>query len=290
MTASKISFSTYLLIETPIGDYQTFGDFSKSSSFKDKRDRMLIQHPKSIERMKKKFGNTPYNFNLFFVNSPKARQHQEVGLVNLDYVRKNLGDEVANAVQNSSDHDDSINVVFTNNNGSERMPFTAWIAAHRLGHAFAREKGMRSDHNQYKSASDHLIQGLANIMADYGQEEFPNSERKMTASGWGGNEREKTRVNQLAMIHFFQNVATFKSARDHNLRDWFEVLNELIAQYLTTGSIKFNKAPQSFGGRARKYYVKDAESANEQLETLARDMQYMIDGIMSSVVGGILVM
>jgi len=286
--ASKISFSDFL-IETPIGDYKPIGDFSKRQSFKDKRDRMLIQHPRSIERMRKKFDNTEYNFNLFFVNSKEGKEHKEVGMVKLDYVRKNLGDEVADAVANATDASDSINVIFTNNDGDERMPFTAWIAAHRLGHAFAREGGSRPNYNQYKEASDHLIRGLSSIMQSYGAQDFPDSDRKMMGiDNWGA--RNNTRQNQLTMLHFFQHVATFKSARDKNLRDWFEVLNELIAQYLTTGKIKFNKAPQSFGGRERKYYLKNAEDANDEIETLARDMQYMIDGIMGSLVGSILVM
>ncbi len=281
MKASKISLLTYLLVETPIGDYQTFGDWTKNSSFRDKRDRMLIKNPSSIERMRKKFANNSYNFNLYFVNSSKANKHTEVGFVDLNFVRKELGDDVANAIENGPNADDSINVVFTNNKGSERMPFTAWIAAHRMGHAFARKNGNRGSYSSYMHASNHLINQLSGIMQNYGMYNFPDSENKIN--------RYENRDKQLAMIHFFQNIATFKSARDHNLRDWFEVLNELIAQYLTTGKIKFNNAPKMFGGK-NKFYLKDEESANEQIQMLARDMEFMIDDILSSAVGSTMVM
>jgi hypothetical protein len=106
------------------------------------------------------------------------------------------------------------------------------------------------------------------------------------------------RNQQLAMLYFFYEVATFKSARDRNIRDWFEILNELIAQYLTTGKIKFKQAPKFFGGRGRfrnniAYRIKseeDWQEVNDYLSSLARNMEYMIDNILSSMVGKILVM
>lgn len=250
---------------------------------------MLIQHPKSIERMRKKFENTNTNFNLYFVNSPTARKYKEIGVVDLQFVKDNLGDEIATAIQNGTEYEDSINVIFTNNDGSERMPFTAWIAAHRLGHAFARRKGAREHYTQYMSASNHLISQLSTIMDGYGIKEFPDSENKISRSRYGSG--ESARKNQLAMLHFFYNVATFKSARDKNIRDWFEVLNELIAQYLTTGTIKFNPPPKSFGGRD-KYWLRDdaAEDVADLVDSLSRDMEFMIDDILSSVGGEILIM
>lgn len=273
--------------ESPIGDYTTLGDWTKGSSFRDKRDRALIKHPTTIARMRKKFDNTNTNFNLFFLNRKEGMKHTEVGVVTLDFVRKELGDDVAQAVSNATDFDDSINVIFTNNSGAERKPFTAWIAAHRLGHAFARKGGMSDDRGRYKAASDHLISQLALIMEDYGVQDFPNSDDKMSRDRYGSN---NLRNKQLMMRNFFYHVATFKSARDKNIRDWFEVLNELIAQYLTTGKIKFNPAPKSFKTKEGTYYVKDAESAEQQVDMLSRDMELMIDDILSSLYGSILIM
>jgi len=102
------------LIETPIGDYKTIGDFSRNSSFRKKRDRTMIQNPRAIEITKKKFDNNENVFNLYFVNSKEADKFTEVGVVTLDWLKQNLGDEVYNAVAPNIDND-AINMVFTNN-------------------------------------------------------------------------------------------------------------------------------------------------------------------------------
>lgn len=94
---TKLTFKQWLQ-EAPLHDYETIGDFSKNSSFRDPRDRTIIQHPKSIERTRKKFGNTSFDFDFYFVNSPKANKHTEVGAVPLEWVKANLGDEVYNTV------------------------------------------------------------------------------------------------------------------------------------------------------------------------------------------------
>lgn len=281
----KITFKEFLM-ETPIDDYKTFGDFSKGSSFRDKRDRFLIQNPRTIENVKKKFANTDHVFNFYFVNSAKANNHTEVGVVTADWVREKLGEDIYKEVAAKYDQD-SINVIFTNNKGSERKNLTGWMMAHRLGHAMARKGEMRDRGGQYEQASDCLISNLSNIMSYYGQNNFPDNDRSYH-NGLGSRDNRKY---QLTMIHFFQKVCTFRSARENSLRDWFEVLNELIAQYLKTGKIKFNKAPQSFGGKD-KYYTKpeNLTEIDEMLETLSRDMTYVIDGILSSVTNRILVM
>lgn len=288
----RLRFKQFLK-EAPIGDYQTHGNWEKNSSFRDPRDRMLIQNSKTIEHVKKKFGNSPYTWNLHFVNSPKANKHTEEGKVSLDWVAQNLGEDVAKAVAESNAKDnDSINLIFTNNKGAERKNMTAWIMAHRIGHAMARGQGRR-DNQAYKEASNHLISQLSQIMQYYGQNDFPESEDQLTGN-YRLNSRESSRKKQLAMLYFFFDVATFKSARDRNIRDWFEVLNELVAQYITTGHIKFNNAPQSFGNKGGKnsmrFHTNDPGEVTDMLHTLARDMEYMIDNILSNAVGSIYVM
>lgn len=292
----SLTFKEFLK-ETPLNDYQTIGDWSKGSSFRDKRDRMILQHPKSIERTRKKFGNTNYDFDFYFVNSAKANRHTEVGVVPPEWVKDNLGDEVYNAIEKNLGQD-HIQVIFTNNKGSERVPLTAWMMAHRLGHALNAKGRDGKSHASYyyKQGHDHLISQFSSIMELYGKNNMPNSDDAMTKSAWTEGENRNGRgnfnsgrVSQLTMIHFFQMVCTFKSARDHNLRDWFEVMNELIAQHLTTGSIKFNKAPQVFGGK-NKYRTQNVDEVNEHLEMLARDMQQTIDDILSTAVNSVLVM
>jgi hypothetical protein len=280
----NLSFKNYLITEMALHDYKTIGNFEKNSSFRDPRDRKIIQHPKAIERTRKKFGSTEYDFDFYFVNTPAANKHSEVGMVKPEWVKQNLGDEVYNAIEPNLNAD-HIQVIFTNNKGSERKNMTAWMMGHRIGHALARENGARSGY-YYKEASDHLISQLSDMLQHYGIQEFPRSEKQISQYN-----SPKTRQHQLAMLQFFYEVATFKSARDRNIRDWFEILNEMIAQYLTTGKVKFNPAPKSFGNTRQRYLLRDDyEDVNDELQGLARDMTYMIDSLLGSVVNSVFVM
>lgn len=270
------------LTEAPIGDYETFGNWDKNSSFRDPRDRTLVRNPTTIERVRKKFENTPYTFNFYFVNSPQANRVTEVGEVDMSFIRQRLGDEVHDAVQKNMDND-GINIVFTNNKGAERKNMTAWIIAHRIGHALARSNYSRSN-QYYLQVSDFLISSTSTLLGFYGVQGFPESEKELN--------RETSRAQQLTMLHLFHELATFRSAREKKIRDWFEVLNELIAQYLTTGRIKFNPPPKTFGPRGRQRHLKqdDREDAEHFVEMLASDLEMMIDDILSASMNKVFVM
>ena len=288
----KRSFKAYLN-ETPIGDYQTIGDWSKNSSFRDKRDRMLIQNKRTIDMVKKKFGNTDYLFHFYFVNNAMANRVTEEGLVKPEWVKERLGDEVYNALMtNMEKEDDAINVIFTNNKGAERKNMTAWIMAHRIGHALARERGSRRSF-AYQQCSDYLIGQLAACMGFYGKSDFPDSEKNLTARGWDSRDSQNSRKNQLILLSFIYEVGNFRSAREKEVRDWFEILNELIAQYLTTGKISFRKAPQRFelrGPKGFSFATQEVDEVDELLGMLGRDMEYYIDNMLGSVANSVLVM
>lgn len=270
------------LIEAPISDYKTIGNFDKAHSFRDRRDRTLVTNPRSIERTYKKFDNSDMDFNFIFVNKPGAGKFMEVGRVDISYVQKNLGDDVANAVREAQNKtEDSVTIIFTNNSGDEKIPMTPWIIAHRIGHALAREGSSRSSY-YYKEASDYLISGMSEIIKLYGVREFPDKEDTIS--------KRTNRDSQLLMKNFFQQVATFRSAREGIIRDWFEVFNELIAQYLTTGKIRFNDAPKSFKSNRTSYFCKDLEEANAMVERLANTMEYTIDAMLHTTHNNIYVM
>lgn len=280
------------LIEAPIASYDTVGDFSRGSSMRHARDRHIVTNPRSVEITKKKFENTEYDFNLLFVNSAKGMKHTEVGVVpGVDWVRTNLGDDVADKLE-AMDLEDSITVIFTNNSGAQRMPLTPWIQAHRIMHAAARKNGSAYQH-VYKEAGNYLVSGFSDIMQYYTVQEMPNSMDKMLRGKQYGQSRESIRNPQLIMKNFFQEVATFRSAREGIIRDWFEVLNELGAQLLTTGKIKFNPAPKTFTANKVMYRIKDEqalEDANDELQTLANTLEYAINDVFGSIVSEILVM
>jgi len=282
-----MKFTEFLILkEAPITDYKTFGDFSKGSSFRDKRDRFLITNPRTIEHVKKKFGNTDYNINMYFMNSPQANKWTEEGSVNLDWVRKNLGDEIADHISPKLD-DDAINIIFTNNKGAERINMTAWMIAHRLFHALGRSDGRGAQFYQYNEAGKHYVDQINNLLQCYSNGNTQISTRRGPAAHDYG---PKSRDHQLLLKNISQQICTFKSARDGVIRDWFEVLHELGAQLVTTGNIKFNDPPKSLKVGRYSLVLKDEEEAKSILDMLGRDMGYYINALLGSVVNSILVM
>lgn len=292
------------LTETPIGDYKTIGDWNQSLSFHSKRDRTIIQHPRAIEITKKKFGNNEHIFNLYFVNSHEAKPHMELGRRDINWVRQNLGDEVANAVEPNIGEEGHVNVIFTNNRGDERKAMTAWIMAHRIAHAFGRmsTKHNGNDFPSYKEAANTVAWHLSVIMDEYGVKDYPDSDDKVRMGnqryGYGSDrDRSNTRQKQQMMTQFFRQVCTFKSARDNAIRDYFEILHELFAQYITTGKIKFNPAPkkfgtkQAFGNGTGEFYLRgSAEDVEGHLHSLANTLAYYFDEMLDDVGDSILIM
>jgi hypothetical protein len=294
----KRTFKQFL-IESPVGDYKLLGDWDKGSSFTKKRDRTILQHPKAIEILKKKFNNNHHTFNLFFLNSKAGRNYTEVGKVDLDWVEANLGEDVAAEVEPTYQKDGNVNVIFTNNKGAEGRPMTAWIVAHRISHALGRYdfgRGLQKQFPSNKEAHDSIFNYFSEIMKEYGHTSYPSSERANSAEK-SQYDRKKVRTNELILKHFFVKVCTFRSARENNVRDWFEILNELFAQYITTGKIKFNPPPDKFGtkgafgsGTGEFHLRGDREYVVEQLDSLARTLEYYFDETLTDAGSAILVM
>lgn len=303
------TFKQYLS-EAPIGDYKTFGDWDKKASFHSKRDRTIIRHPRAIEITKKKFNNNHHIFNLYFLNHKESRedrgQFAELGRRDLNWVRQNLGDEVANAVEPNVGEEGHVNVIFTNNDGDERKAMTAWMMAHRIAHACARYTNNGRGRSirefpSYGEAANTIASTTATIMGEYGIQNYPDRDEKLTGLDGSGyrsdSERQKTRHHQQVMLKFFQSVCTFKSARDNNIRDWFEILHELFAQYITTGKIKFNPPPKSFGskqafgnGTGTFHLRGNIEDVAGDLNSLANTLIYYFDEMLDDVGDSILIM
>ena len=275
-----------IITEAPLGRFDTVGDFDKSSSFRDKKDRKMISNPRFKEIVAKKFKNTYYTINMFFVNNKEANRHTEVGGVDLDWVRKNLGDEVADTVQPNYQNEGEVNIIFTNNKGAQRVNMTPWIMAHRMGHAFARHntsgRGLERQFQSYQEVVDTIGREFETIFREvYGIRSFKS-----------GRTGPEDREDQLLMKHLSHNIATFKSARDKSLRDYFELYNELFAQFVITGKVTFNELPISFKANKDIIHVRDQE-AYEDLKDLGRleaTLEHHFDDMMSDAESRILVM
>lgn len=284
-----------LLNEVPLAGYTTLSDkptskpgdhkeiskdpedFNKrSSSYTDKRDRRLLTNPTSVERMHNLFQNTSEDFFFYMVNSKEAREHTEVGFVDDHWLVKNMP-TVAAHLEN---HPDGITVIFTNNKGDQKIPMTPWIMAHRIAHSFSRGS-MQGITTEYETASktvDHMVNDiLKDFYGLHRSDMLPKARKK-----------------------FFEAIGTFRSARKGILRQDFEFLNEVFAQYLITGQITFNNPPKRFAlskawGNDTDVLIfrgsdEDYRQVQQMLVMLSNDLEYYIENMLSQAIGSTFVM
>ncbi len=265
---------TNIFSEAPVDTYQTIGNFDKGSSFTDKRDRALITNPVAIQKVKNFFKNTDINFDFYFVNTKDARKYMEIGKVDKDFIFNELGIPPEQLKNGKINHKNAT-IFFTNNKGDERMPLTAWVIAHRLGHAIRREYAWYDYLRPWVNAK------LDTILRSYGIIE---------------KKYEYDRQFQLAKRHLCESIGTFKSARDKNLRDEGEFEFELFAQYLNSGGVSFNPLPIHLNTGRHAYYTKRfnstdlKEDAEYALQELSKDYHYYVHSVLTDIEGNIYVM
>ena len=122
----------------------------------------------------------------------------------------------------------------SSNTGAERYMASGWILAHRLGHALNASRG--------SSLGEHwraMINNLRIRVADVLKELYDIDVYSKRYDFEGEVKREKI------LKYVAQELGTMKSARDKKMRSWYEFAYELLAQYLLTGSIRFNPLPRS---------------------------------------------
>ena len=277
-----------------IGTYQTIGDFDKPTiGFKKAADRRIITNPKLIQKTKDKFARTDHPFNFYFVNLPGVGKHSELGMVGRDWLDEKIP-KVSKQIPTDNMH---VNVIFVGNTAAEWKPMTPWIMAHRIGHVFQRAANVDKLYS-WKEAERTLMR-VTNYIFENGYGKKGLSPQRRLA-GYDQQEYEKVRFDQRTFKFYWQNVATFRSAREGKIRDWFEVLHELFAQYLTTGKIIFNPLPKSLSKagafKTQPIYVRfqgneqDYEYLNGMLGDLAEELQEHFENAINEATGHFFVM
>lgn len=277
--------------EMAIQQFKTVGDWDRRSSFGD-IDRKLLTSPKGVEKIRRQWENTPYNFDMYLVNDPRVNKSRfrEVGIVNMDFVRNEMGitpEEIPDPDRNT------ITIIYTSNTGAERYMASGWILAHRLGHAIARGNDYIA--KMWGEFINRLRRRVASILDRvYNIDTYP---KRFDFSSRFDSEGERKREKILKYVA--QQLGTMKSARENKIRNWFEFAYELLAQYLLTGSIKFNPLPKQllvgYGpyGRKQIRYSRDEElleEINRDLEDFAITIQSELEDLLDAAVGSVFVM
>jgi hypothetical protein len=268
-----------IITEAPLADYEPLGFApGKTGGFRHRADQTLATSPVAMGKVQNFFARTPTNFRLFPVQFRGGGRHLETGPVSAEQLEQILG--VENAQRVLAGHTaDTITVVYTNNTGVDRVPLTAWILAHRIGHSIRKRNPV------WDQVVGQITRSFNEILQDYYGVNIPNI-RLMSAA---------PEVYQA----FFNAIGTMRSARQNAITRPYEFMYELLAQYINSGSVKFNPAPRQLlsrkqaWGRAQTLKYIDAESAIEAtaaLETLARDLDVYFSDILNSATGKIFVM
>jgi len=272
--------------EMAIRQFKTVGDWGRRSSFGDV-DRKILTSPRGVEKIKRQWEKTPFDFDMYLVNDPRVNKSQfrEVGLVDMSFVRDKMkltADEIPDPDGNT------ITIIYTSNTGAERYMSSGWILAHRLGHALARGRGFPAEKWQ------EFIKDLRKRIADILKEVYGIDVYGKTYDFQGNAGRDKI------LKYVAQQLGTMKSARDNKMRNWYEFAYELLAQYLLTGKITFNPLPQSIitgiagWGRKQTRYSKDEEAREaintSELESIALEIEGDLETILGASIGKVFVM
>lgn len=266
------------LSETPIEDVNLVGNWERNSSFRRPMDRKLLTSPKGQAKLIHKWQRTVVPFSLWFVNSPEAGRHKEVGEVTEQWLATNL----PTTLPQLQLRDNAVNVIYTNNSGAEWMPMTAWVAAHRFAHVIRALP-------EFEQMRDMVFRALTRILVNaYGQTQPQRYDF------------ERREVFNRMMTKFCEMIGTFKSARNKQIRNQYEFVYELVAQYMITGTIRFNPVPRSFShgrmawGRPTNYASlrgsETGDDINQDLMELAAQTQNACEDLLYSCVGRIFVM
>jgi len=274
--------------EMALKQFTPMGDFDKSGPFKGV-DKRLVPHPTNQLKTARFFEKTPYDFRLFFSNIPGTGKYGETGPVNAQQLQQMFGEQAQPIAEGS---ENAITVVFVGNSGDSKVMMTPWIMAHRFGHAIQAGVRRNSGWSTWQEAEKHFFTSVNTMLAEY--------YGKQARTGFGTTAPMKGDLTPEYNA-LFNTIGTQRSSRSGEIKRPYEFLYEIFAQYLGTGNVTFNPLPGNLGygrknwGNPSKYmnikpeYRDEGERA-EATQTLANDMHYMFDDVLSSSVGQIFVM
>jgi len=256
------------LFEMPIARISHLGDFNKSSSFKDPKDRRLLTNPKALKKITGmwKFPEETM-FNIILVNHPDGGKHTEVGEVSHDWCETNMP-RIWAELEPLLD-DSQVNVIFTNNKGDERVPLTGWIMAHRLGHCLLARQVQKPSY--YMQEAMETFSRYVNDALEYYGIPFPHTKEWYK---WPRNGPS---------LGFLHEICTFRAAREKNIRNPAEVPLELLAQYMVTGRVRFNEFPKHFRYGNKSFGFRGTEEERKEASRMfGNDLAYELDSFYST--------
>jgi hypothetical protein len=263
------------LVEAPIEDMGVLGDLDRPGSMQAD-DLKAIQNPKWQAKLRERFSKTPYAINVYFLNAPNGtHDYSYTGDSGQTYDhtmhitsdpdgtdRSRLGVTVANMYDYAGtygrvrfettfgfvppNYQNSISVLLAQNEGSERVPLTQWMVAHRIIHAFghAATKGY-VEFDEVASVDAALYQQFKSFLEEaHGSMLLRNGKYKVGSSF-------AQSYNEIGKA-----LGTTKAQREGRMINAGEFYVEMGAQYLLTGRVKLNRTGDSSLDETAAYWEK----------------------------------
>lgn len=244
------------LQEMPIQNFQTIGNpLDKGGSF-DKKDRAILSSQKGVEKIKRIFSNSEFDWNLYFINSGKFRGKGEIGVHSFEDFKNFMEKENFDASKLIQTNSEAINVVFLSNSGADKVQLSAWILAHRIGHS------IRLQNPKW----DALIKDMQREFSYMIRAVYTDQQGKLDNYSWNWSDYSPyTKSPQLRLLC---DLGKFKSARDKTLNRAYEANFEFFAQFVINNSVKMNPMPKSFMGVTTEYDDDDRQDSADHLASM----------------------
>lgn len=241
---------TELIQEMPVDKYAFIDQSPNDASFSP-TDKKLTSDPIHIKKIKDFFGKTEQTFNLYFVNTNNQNVRKMIDDVGYGEIKpEQLSSEYGINIPQIDPS--AITVVFVSNYGTNAVPLTPWIIAHRISHTIFRSQ-------------DAIIQSIF----------FDIAENMKSVFYWYYESIEKRNYLFVSTsdVKFLQYVSpyifSFKSAKTSNLTQPGEIMHELFAQYIRNGKITI-LAPNSIKFQNTEFHKMPYHKADidEEIEKL----------------------
>lgn len=240
------------------------------------QDIKLLSNPNALKKIRNIWKDTEHNYDIYFLRV-RDRFKIRSGTTTEEELKSAYPEEFKNFVQK----EDSITIIFTNNEGGDKVPMTGWMIAHRFGHALQRENDYL-----FKELSDYVINSLTRMLKEFYRVEVSRMPSYKTIIPPRGLMRKLCNA-----------IGTTRSSREGRTANEYEFIYELICQYLLTkNKVVFNRnLPRVMhGAKSRKYYLVRQIDGEDITEVIDSDLSgfeelcnYYIDNLINSSVNKI---
>lgn len=282
----------------------------------DKSDIGILQSSVGLQKIKSSWKIKQPVDVYFFKNDTKGwKEYGRVSQQNLKWLLNNIRSrKIINKYDDfETDMDDDIysninpnhiTIIYLSNVGDDKIPATSWILAHRFGHALGvvDRKFMANPFlEKIRKAIDDLFNNISNFVyqkdmsVDYSlwkRRELNTGEtEEQFAHKMNQNNERLFNQHQLAMA-----LGTFKSARDRRLSRTTEFINEIVAQYIITGRIVFNRNfmnvldPEKTIGTQKQLSSDEQQHVNSYLTNMEKYLNGSMEKMLNAAIGEVFIM